>query len=690
MWISSIKLKNFKSYAEAHFEFPEPKDGKNLVIIGAKNGHGKTTLLEALYLGLYDQDAILHLDRAGVIAEKRSYPDYLNHALYHEAKTSYGQQYSIEIVIDILKRNVQGKVEGIRIKRQWFFDYKRQLMPNTKQAIFCALVDEGYSQLSSTPIDDEDVPSYFESYALPIDYAPFFFFDGEKIVSSARATGAGVWLSKALRGLLGVTLLEQLRESLISYRNQYVKAGSSNKIKGQIDEQEKKMATARVKLQIAEESLEQEQRNREQLRLKFDELMLQLGASSPTDIKTSQDIIEAITDLEQNEDSLKKKVKFAFESLPLALLPREQIETLLAQLEQEKTRLEHEAGKGQIEGKVDEFWQQFVQNSKVREVLGRSAESILNDELMKEAVHECWELLYYPLPTGCAEQIKHNYLSQTTHAHIVSEYRTLGKLNTQSMSDVIEQIEQSKHKKADLHSQLNEMKGTGRDQLIEYLQEVKESLLNATQMVGNRETQKLNAEREYVTVGQALQRLADEHSANNPRLIKANRSRQVQTMIEDLTKQLMKAKVDEVSQFATLFNHKIAHDHRIDKIKIDEQAKMQLIGRNGIETDVDLSAGQIQVLMTALISAMAEVTNYEAPFMIDTPLARLDLEHRQGIFDHWVSLEQQVILLAQDAEINADVAQKLSPYVNKTYLVTAESLESAGATSSIQANAYFQ
>lgn len=60
MWIGSIKLKNFKSYAEAHFQFPEPKDGKNLVIIGAKNGHGKTTLLEAIYLGLYDEDAISH------------------------------------------------------------------------------------------------------------------------------------------------------------------------------------------------------------------------------------------------------------------------------------------------------------------------------------------------------------------------------------------------------------------------------------------------------------------------------------------------------------------------------------------------------------------------------------------------------------------------------------------------------
>ena len=60
MWIHSIKLKNFKSYAQAEFKFPEPKQGKNLVVIGAQNGHGKTTLLEAIYLCLYDKDAIVH------------------------------------------------------------------------------------------------------------------------------------------------------------------------------------------------------------------------------------------------------------------------------------------------------------------------------------------------------------------------------------------------------------------------------------------------------------------------------------------------------------------------------------------------------------------------------------------------------------------------------------------------------
>lgn len=689
MWISSIKLKNFKSYAEAHFQFPEPKDGKNLVIIGAKNGHGKTTLLEAIYLGLYDEDAISHLDRAG-LSEKRSYLDYLQHALHHQAQTRYGQQYCIDIEIDLLKRNVQGKLEGIRVKRQWFFDHKRELMRNNRSMVISQLVDEGSSALIAMPLEDEQASAYFSTHALPIDYAPFFFFDGEKIVSSARSTGVGVWLAKALRGLLGVTLLEQLGESLQSYRNQHVKAGSSVKIQEQIYKAETDMETVSTKLQMAEEVLKQELQTKEQLRLKIDELTTQLGSMTNGSIQTSEDIVNAINQAEQTARHLQSSIQSAFESLPLALLPRLQIEQLLHKLEQEKNRLEHEAGKDQIEGKVDEFWQQFIKNDKVKIVLGRSAEVILNDPDMKEAVSECWELLYYPLPENCANQITHNYLSQTAHANIQSEYRSLGKINTQSISQVMDDLQKSEHEQEQLRNQLNDMKGNGTDQLVEELKQKQKSYAESSQKVGVYENNKLNVEREYKRVHQELQRLIDQNSDNTPRQQKANRSKQVQDMIEELTKALMKLKTDEVAQMATFLNQKIAHDHRIDKIKIDEQGKMQLLGRNGLESNVDLSAGQIQVLMIALISAMAEVTDYQMPFVIDTPLARLDSEHRQGIFEHWTSLDQQVILLAQDTEVNADVAEYLASAVNKTYLVEATSLDSSGAVSHITANAYFQ
>lgn len=47
MWLSKVKLQHFKSYESAEFNFDAPQTGRNIVLIGAQNGHGKTTLLEA-------------------------------------------------------------------------------------------------------------------------------------------------------------------------------------------------------------------------------------------------------------------------------------------------------------------------------------------------------------------------------------------------------------------------------------------------------------------------------------------------------------------------------------------------------------------------------------------------------------------------------------------------------------------
>ena len=100
MYIKRIKLKNFKSYAEAEFEFPPPEKGRNLILVGAENGHGKTTLLEAIYLCLYDKDAIANFQRAGLGDSKFKYHDFISQSLYKEAAAQMARSY--EMVLEWL------------------------------------------------------------------------------------------------------------------------------------------------------------------------------------------------------------------------------------------------------------------------------------------------------------------------------------------------------------------------------------------------------------------------------------------------------------------------------------------------------------------------------------------------------------------------------------------------------------
>ena len=62
--LRSIKLRNWKVFERARFDFPRFSAGRPVVLIGGKNGYGKTSLLEAILFGLYGQGALLNVDRA--------------------------------------------------------------------------------------------------------------------------------------------------------------------------------------------------------------------------------------------------------------------------------------------------------------------------------------------------------------------------------------------------------------------------------------------------------------------------------------------------------------------------------------------------------------------------------------------------------------------------------------------------
>lgn len=49
MYLRSIQLRDWKAYASGQFDFPIPTKSKNVILISAKNGYGKTSRLEAIF-----------------------------------------------------------------------------------------------------------------------------------------------------------------------------------------------------------------------------------------------------------------------------------------------------------------------------------------------------------------------------------------------------------------------------------------------------------------------------------------------------------------------------------------------------------------------------------------------------------------------------------------------------------------
>ena len=70
----------------------------------------------------------------------------------------------------------------------------------------------------------------------------------------------------------------------------------------------------------------------------------------------------------------------------------------------------------------------------------------------------------------------------------------------------------------------------------------------------------------------------------------------------------------------------------IDAIQIDrESVELKLMDDESEMLAGEQSAGQKEILAFALIASVVDLSNRQVPAVIDTPLARLDVRHRDNV-----------------------------------------------------------
>ncbi len=83
-----------------------------------------------------------------------------------------------------------------------------------------------------------------------------------------------------------------------------------------------------------------------------------------------------------------------------------------------------------------------------------------------------------------------------------------------------------------------------------------------------------------------------------------------------------------------------------------------------------LSNGEKQIFIMALYHSLVRLGRHEIPFIIDTPFARIDTEHRHNISKFFFSqLRGQVFILSTNEEINSDHVRILEDKIAATYML---------------------
>ncbi|EBG6764398.1 DNA sulfur modification protein DndD, partial [Salmonella enterica subsp. enterica serovar Kentucky] len=268
MIFEEIRLYNFGIYQGHHtISLDSPDHKKPIILIGALNGAGKTTFLDALQLALYGKFA------------KCSNRGRLGYLTYLEKNiNSFSTDRSASITLRFRHGDNKKTAQIYEIKRSWKKNGNKECKENISVHF-----NGKYDQLISEHWEE------FVNEFIPQSISELFFFDGEKIENLADPKRSAELLKTGIEALLGLELLSTLSSDLNELQKKKQEkllkkedAVSVDEIKTKIASlnEQKKQLTSQIG--ILEEKEKDEDEN-----LSFLQEKLQSSGADKLELKTS-------------------------------------------------------------------------------------------------------------------------------------------------------------------------------------------------------------------------------------------------------------------------------------------------------------------------------------------------------------------------------------------------------------------
>jgi len=118
------------------------------------------------------------------------------------------------------------------------------------------------------------------------------------------------------------------------------------------------------------------------------------------------------------------------------------------------------------------------------------------------------------------------------------------------------------------------------------------------------------------------------------------------------------------------FVHLLRKTSLVSDIRIDAfDCSIELRSTNGkVLPPERLSAGEKQLLAVSMIWGLSRASGRPLPVVIDTPLGRLDTDHRSHLVNRYFPYaSHQVVLLSTDDEIDEAFSKNIAPWTGHRY-----------------------
>lgn len=642
MILEEIRLTDFRCfYGKSAIRFSTDHE-RNVTIIYAENGVGKTTLLNALLWCFYGETTARF--------EKRE--DILNYDAHREGRST--------ATVEVLFEHNGNRYIAKRFARTG-------ALARDGRDFVIARIERG-SQIDITS------PATFINTVIPREMASHFLFDGEHAeVFLGEKNRNGI--RSAVRDILGCSLIETAISDLQAISNQFRKQIPSTPATTKIEQLNTRLDTLTSQLEEAREQIGKLERQKEVTNQQIDDIDEKLRNTG------------GAKELQRSRDRLNEQLRRA--------------ETRRRDQSDEVYKWLGENGRFIVSKKITEETFEFLDDKEHR---GRIP-SPYNEEFVKDILEAETCICGAPLAPGSDAMKKVASMLDKAANQVMRERVTKvrgrlsnlkaertkapGKLMTakQRLAEADEDCASAESQLAEIHEKLKNINLEDIAEREGRREELRRELSKIDQQIGALRTNVSNGEREQASIDREITELANQDKQT---AIYGKR----RALCESIKGTLEIGLQEEEQQARKVLRTGIrkileATSRKALKLRMTDDYAISLVNADG--TALPKSSGENQLLGLAFTAALVEFAKIRrnaedyrllpgtiAPLVLDSPFGQLDPSYRVTTAEFIPKMAQQVILLVSGSQGSKDVLDALQPHLGAEYLLVRHNKDAMG------------
>ncbi len=647
MTLKKVVLENYGVFANRHvFDVTPRSVTRPVILFGGHNGSGKTTIIEAIRLALHGRRAL------GNRVARNEYGAFLAERTHRGGQRDGVRRAMVEVEVSHVQSGIS---TDYSVVRSWVAKGQRT---NDSLTVY-----RGGDILKSLEQDQWDD---FVEDLLPARLADLYFFDAERIEALADESTSGQALSDSLNSILGLDAIDQLTADLSLYLGRHTDDKTGSRLGKELSTLNDTLAAAQRDLTTLRHTRAVAEAEAGRLDAKLHRAKSELLTAGGSFAQRAEETTVRAATIARDLDRAERDAR----ELCAGLLPFSIAGSLLDRLQ---ARLASDTARRAADARaavatqfvdaltsvltLDDTWSDLHIRNHDIEVLRRRILHALHP------IHDQYPTNSSPVIHGVGDRESSQLAAWCNRLHGEEQERFL------SLCHTVEDLHSQRTRSAEMLRAIPE-----EDQLDPLVQRFETDARRHAEMKSHLralDDQLDIATKRVERLGRNRRRLSAKLSQIRHTDRKVALAANTVAALGAYGRQLTRRKIAQLQHAVLERFRTLAHKtDLISAVHICPKtytAALQTAAGQTLAPN-QLSAGEKQLFAIAMLWALRQVSGRPLPIVIDTPMGRLDTEHRDRLVtSYFPSASHQVLILSTDTEVDRQYFNRLQPAISRAF-----------------------